>query len=192
VRFAAGNIQEIIGSVRMLEAIEQGRIPFAPEPVALGPVLDTLQAIFQERLLEQGITLEVQDGAAQSGPVLAEPHILANHVLNNLVSNAIKFSPSGTKVTIEVEDLGQETRIGVTDQGMGMSPQHLAQLFVPGAPVTRPGARGEKGTGLGLITVRSFAELFGGRLHIASHAQGGDGVHQGTTASIYLKNAVPA
>lgn len=192
VRFAAGNIQEIIGSVRMLEAIEQGRLPFTPEPVALGPVLDTLRAIFQERLQEQGITLEVQDGIAQASPVLAEPHILANHVLNNLVSNAIKFSPSGTKVTIEVEDLGHETRIGVTDQGMGMPPELLAQLFVPGAAITRLGARGEKGTGLGLITVRSFAELFGGRLHIASQARTEAGGRQGTTASIYLKNAALA
>jgi signal transduction histidine kinase len=186
IAFATGNIRTIVSTVRMLEALEQNRLPLHPCPVDLGPVLDQVADLLRERLEVQGVRLALPASSTLPGPVLADATILANHVLTNLVSNAIKFSDPGTTVALEVADMGPEVRIDIRDQGIGIPADMLEHLFLPGHPITRPGTRGEKGTGLGLLTVQSFTERFGGRLTLASRTREASPDAHGTTVSLYL------
>lgn len=186
IAFATGNIRTIVSTVRMLEAVEQNRMPLNLRPVDLGPVLDQVADLLRERLEAQGVRLALPGKAALPGPVLTDATILANHVLTNLVSNAVKFSEPGATVTLDVADLGREVRIDVRDEGIGIPADMLEHLFLPGHPITRPGTRGEKGTGLGLLTVRSFTERFGGRITLASRTRETSPDAHGTTVSLFL------
>jgi signal transduction histidine kinase len=89
-------------------------------------------------------------------------------VLNNLVSNALKYSPVGTRVDVTVAQEGEEVVLSVADQGMGISAEERRHLFAPfqrtdGAREHAPGA------GLGLSVARRIVEAHGGRIEVDSH-----------------------
>ncbi len=84
-------------------------------------------------------------------------------VVRNLLENACKFTPAGGTITLTLDTMDQQARVGVADTGLGMPPERLAQLF---AGTLRPdrGTQSEKGTGLGLVVCHDFVEKNGGRL----------------------------
>lgn len=88
-------------------------------------------------------------------------------VLNNLVSNAIKYSPSGGEVRIRVEEAGGEAKISVIDSGVGIAPEDVDHIFAPFRRATRP-ASTIPGVGLGLSVARRIAEAHGGRIDVTS------------------------
>jgi two-component system sensor histidine kinase KdpD len=94
-------------------------------------------------------------------PVLVDA-VQVRQILSNLVDNALKFSPSGSPVTVRVTRTRKEVILRVIDQGRGLPEPELEHVFEPfyrGAP-----AQDQTGTGLGLAIARGFAEANGGRL----------------------------
>jgi len=89
-------------------------------------------------------------------------------LLVNLVNNAIKFSRKGGRIVISLESDVDLARIRITDQGVGMSPERLKQLFKPGRAISTDGTANEKGTGLGLILCRELAEKNNGTIEVSS------------------------
>jgi signal transduction histidine kinase len=120
--------------------------------------------------------------------VMADPKILANHVFNNLISNAIKFSYPDSSIVVTVSREADSTMIRVSDRGMGMPPELVANLFDLDAMTTRPGTDGEPGTGFGLRTVKNFIDLFGGQIEISSAAETMRPDDHGTSVGIRLKS----
>ncbi len=91
------------------------------------------------------------------------------HILLNLMSNAIKFTPAGGRVTVRAaraRDGGLD--LAVADNGIGMSPEHLAIALTPFGQVANEYTRRHDGTGLGLPLVKSLSELHGAAVHIES------------------------
>jgi signal transduction histidine kinase/CheY-like chemotaxis protein len=142
------------------------------EPLALTPI--PLRQVIED-------TLQMLDGFAQQHEVrLSSPlsrdleglGVTANaraleQVLTNLLSNAIKYNRPGGKALVAVERLGRELRISVRDDGIGIAPDRLGQLF---QPFNRLGAElsGIEGTGLGLMIVRQLVEDMGSELKVES------------------------
>jgi len=89
-------------------------------------------------------------------------------ILRNLISNAIKFTPAGGKVTVEAEENNRMVFISVKDTGVGISEANITRLFVTGESFKTTGTDNEKGTGLGLILCREFAEKNGGSIKVTS------------------------
>ncbi|MBK9259410.1 MAG: hybrid sensor histidine kinase/response regulator [Polyangiaceae bacterium] len=85
-------------------------------------------------------------------------------VLNNLVSNAIKFSHRGTRVDVRLERDGDQAIISVTDQGVGIPSGEVDKLFRPFQKTSARTTGGERSTGLGLAIVRNIVESHGGRI----------------------------
>ena len=113
----------------------------------------------------KGISLELQ----------ADPLLMAlsderslETVLRNLVSNAIKFSPRGAVVHLRAQSLSDGLSLEVEDEGTGIEPERLGQLFSGGKKNTRVGTAGERGNGLGLMFCADIARSLGGRLVAAS------------------------
>jgi signal transduction histidine kinase len=102
-------------------------------------------------------------------------------VLLNLLSNALKFTPSGGTVTIGL-DRGETggLRLSVADTGIGIAAEDLPRLTQPFAQVDGVYQRRQRGTGLGLTLVRALAELHGGQVAIASEPG------RGTTVTVEL------
>jgi signal transduction histidine kinase len=103
-------------------------------------------------------------------------------VLNNLLSNAMKFSPADTSVYVGATRQDGEIRVSVRDEGPGISPADLPKLFRRFSRLDNPHYRGVKGTGLGLFICRSLVEGQGGRIW----AEGGSGSGVTFTSSIPL------
>lgn len=121
--------------------------------------------------------------------VLAEPMILSNHVLNNLISNAIKFSYNDSSIIIDVSDCGETVGIAVRDSGIGIPESMMPHLFDPLVKTTRPGLDDEPGTGFGLMAVRSFVELFGGSVEVQSIPETVSETDHGTVVTVCLRKA---
>src|SRR5205823_941337 len=86
-------------------------------------------------------------------------------ILNNLVSNAVKFSSSGATVTIAVRrEQAGEVEVSVTDTGQGMKPEDVQRLFARFEQGSSVATRGERGSGLGLAIAKKLIELHGGRI----------------------------
>jgi signal transduction histidine kinase len=187
--FACGNIAEIIVSVRMLEAVDQGLMQFSPRPVDLQLVFGNAEVLFAERLAKRRIHIEFPELTDENRFVMADPRILANHVFNNLISNAIKFSYPDSSIVVTIDQQAGHTTVRVADHGIGMPPDLVASLFDLDGKTMRPGTDGEPGTGFGLRTVKSFMDLFGGQIEVSSTAEGLRPDEHGTTVGIRLKTA---
>lgn len=111
---------------------------------------------------------------------------MINTVLRNLISNAIKFTPNGGKITISLDEMGKSSSlddkfviITVTDTGVGISPEKISKLFKIEENTTTLGTKNERGTGLGLILCNEFVEMMGGEIWIESEI--------GTGSKFYIK-----
>src|SRR5207245_3557687 len=105
-----------------------------------------------------------------AGPVRGDP-VRLQQVLWNLVSNAIKFTPSGGRVEVGLARRGSAVEVSVRDTGEGIEAEQLAQIFTPAAP-THSSREPKVGLGIGLSIVRHLVELHGGSVHAAGARPG--------------------
>jgi signal transduction histidine kinase len=101
--------------------------------------------------------------------------------IDNLMSNAIKYSPIGGKITVAVSHQGSDTIIGVTDEGQGLSPEDLGRLFGRFQRLSAKPTAGESSTGLGLSIVKRIIDMHGGEVTAESEGPG-----KGSTFTITL------
>jgi len=92
--------------------------------------------------------------------------------IDNLVSNAIKYSPIGGKISVFVNNKGENTVIRVTDQGQGLSPEDLGRLFGRFQRLSAKPTAGESSTGLGLSIVKRIIDMHGGEVTAESNGPG--------------------
>lgn len=91
-----------------------------------------------------------------------------NQVLNNLISNSIKFTPDGGKITIRLEEKEQTVFISLADNGIGIPAKFHKNLFEKFTKAQRPGLKGERSVGLGMSTIETIVEWHGGRVWFES------------------------
>jgi len=164
----------LINDILDLSKIEAGKFDLVEEPVDVGTVIQrSLHQI--EGMAEQADLRLEADVPEDLPPMVGDERALAQ-VLNNLLSNAVKFTPSGGLVTCQAR-LGEEKgiQIWVTDMGIGMSEEDIAQALVPFEQVDGTRTRQHEGSGLGLHLSMNLMKLFGGTLDLSSK------VGEGTT-----------
>ena len=93
---------------------------------------------------------------------------MINTILRNLLTNAIKFTNRDGKVSVMTERSGGTVRISVCDNGVGMTPEIMNRIFRIDSKYTHKGTEQERGTGLGLILCKEFAEKHGGNISVSS------------------------
>ncbi len=170
IRGHTARLSNFVTDLLDLAKLERGsfnlnRVPVRPEAVA-----EEVVEFMTPLAAQGGVALSVE-AQAGGGPIPADPERL-RQVLINLVSNALKFTPSGGKVIIELglSPQGGEILCAVRDTGIGIAQADLARIFEKFEQVrsSRPIARGPKGTGLGLAICRSIVEAHGGRIWVES------------------------
>jgi len=100
-------------------------------------------------------------------PVQADPKNI-EEILNNLISNAINYSPEGGNVTVTAQGLGEYMEIKVEDTGVGISPEELPKIFDKFYRVKHPKTRKVTGTGLGLAIVKGIVDAHQGTIDVES------------------------
>jgi signal transduction histidine kinase len=90
------------------------------------------------------------------------------HILLNLLDNAIKFSPKGSLIKLSTKDLGDCVEFSVEDQGVGIDPRHIKEIFEKFKQLDNAPVKDYRGAGLGLSIVKAFVQLHGGEIGVES------------------------
>ncbi|HDZ91403.1 MAG TPA: response regulator [Deltaproteobacteria bacterium] len=171
------SLLELINDLLDVAKIEAGKFVQHQVPTDLGPIIEETVALMEPRAREQGITLTCS--CQNLKPVQADPKNM-EEVFNNLVSNAINYSPEGGRVTITARGLGEYMEVKVEDTGVGIPPEELPKIFDKFYRVKHPKTRKVIGTGLGLAIVKGVIEAHHGTIDVESSPD------KGTTFKILL------
>ncbi len=161
---AAGqHLLALIDDLSDLEVVEADDFSTAPDRIDLADVARRAAGILGVRARERGIIVDAPRTGETLAAVAEFRRVL--QVLLNLVSNAIRYSPTGSHVWIRLEDDDGRARITVADQGAGLNADQQARIF---EKFERLGRSGDGGSGLGLYISRRLARAMGGDLTVES------------------------
>jgi len=149
---------------------QTGNIEFKPEKFDLHALLNENIELLRGQAQTKSITVEQTSN--ETTIVYAHRNSI-NTVVRNLVSNAIKFTPVGGKITLGIKPEGDYIVTSISDTGVGMSPEVISKLFRIDTKHSTKGTANEKGTGLGLILCKEFVEKNGGRIWVTSEPEHG-------------------
>ncbi len=169
-------LQRLVDDVLFAARAEAGRLGLAKREMSLTTVAEQSVTAARPRAEEGGVQLRLE---AEATPVTEGDPDRLGQAIDNLISNALKFTPPGGHVDVAVRNLGGRAQIEVTDSGLGMGEEDLNRVFDRffRASATRDQV---PGVGLGLTIVKTIVEGHGGTIDVASD----EGV--GTTFRIEL------
>jgi two-component system, sensor histidine kinase and response regulator len=156
----------IVDQVRETLALTDGKRRLRLEALPLDELVAESVAVLEDRFRQKGVSLLVEVGEGQL--IRAEKVSFINSVLNNLLTNALKFSDPGARVRVRSVSGDETIEVWVEDEGIGMSPELVASLFDFSAVTSRVGTQGEEGTGYGMPLVKAFIEAYGGAIEVES------------------------
>ena len=163
---SAVNLYSLLEDLLSWSRVKQGLMPFNPGQVILSSEVEDTMVLLIEQAKAKSIDLS--HDIDNHMVVYADTGMLKT-VLRNLMANAIKFTPSGGKVTVTACPLADGwTEICVHDTGIGMPATTLNHLFEIDSSLNRKGTQGEQGTGLGLLLCNEFVTMHGGRISAIS------------------------
>ncbi len=143
-------------------------------------------------------TIEIAVEIAGEQKIFADINMLQT-VIRNLVSNAVKFTPKGGKITVSAKTTGDKNiEISINDTGIGMNQTTIGNLFRLDVQTSRKGTQGEPSAGLGLILCKEFVEKHGGKIWVESTEGAGSTFyftipyHSGPKIKNVKKKGVPA
>jgi PAS domain S-box-containing protein len=162
------HLLELINDILDLSKIEAGKLDFYPEILGVAEISQASLAFVRSQALEKSINLTFEEDPTAS-KFYADPRRL-KQILVNLLNNAVKFTPEGGQVTLQVRANEDEDLIqfSVIDSGVGIAPQDLERLFQPFEQVDSSLNRKQEGTGLGLALVEKLTDLHGGSVQVES------------------------
>ncbi len=174
IQESSRNMLSLVNSLLDWTRIQTGRIQFEPVHMELGELVQKIIMNMQGFALQKDIELI---NAVTTDYVLFIDQSLAMQALNNLVSNALKFTPSGGAIRIAAKQADQPRyiQVSVKDSGVGIKPENIDKIFRIDSKFTTEGTEGEKGTGLGLSLVKEIIEKHSGRIWVESeYGQGAE------------------
>lgn len=164
---AADRIEEMSRRIMDVENSDDS-LELSLQPIALDPakILEASKAEFQVYAQQRNLSIQIQQNGATNS-VLADPYFL-QRIVNNLVSNAIKFSPEGSTITLSVENALPYVKIAVSDQGPGLDFQDQSNAFQQFQRLKPQALNGESSMGYGLFIARRYAEAMEGDITVES------------------------
>ena len=159
---AVHQLIQMLDEMLMVAQVENGQLSFNPQATDLARLINEVLDNFE--LIDEGkhhITSQVE----LPGQIVTDPNLI-RHIVTNLISNALKYSPQGTKVHVQAYEEAGQIKIRVQDEGIGISEDDLRQVFEPFFRAEN--AQMAKGTGLGLSLVKEAVDVCGGQIEVTS------------------------
>ena len=169
-------LSDLLNSLLDISRLDGGGVQIHAEDFALSSIMNNLQNTYQSLAEEKGLDLIIRPTKActHSDPMLLE------RILSNLVSNAVRYTPSGGVVYVAVRARAQEWLVQVRDNGPGISPEEQDNIFQEFVQLSNPQRDRSQGLGLGLAIVKRLMHLLSHRVAVRS------ALGQGATFSVYI------
>lgn len=172
IDLSAGYLLALLNDVLDMSRIESGKIQLEEQPFDLTVLLERIREIFRRKAEDSGIALHILSSELPAPQVIGD-NLRITQVLVNLVSNALKFTPAGGSVTLElrqtaVSEDAASLEFIVADTGIGISEAFQTRIFEPFEQAQPGTTRQYGGTGLGLAISSRFVQLMGGTIDVRS------------------------
>jgi signal transduction histidine kinase len=166
IRSNVDRMADLISDLSDISQLEAGRLKIEPRPLPLADCVRTPIADLRPQIDEKDhhVQIEIPDGLPM---IYADPNRLIQ-ILTNLISNAIKYTPSSGKITLSAEQLDDRLRVSIIDTGIGLSEADQEHLFEQFYRSENPAVREQVGWGLGLYVTRRLVEIMGGEIGAVS------------------------
>lgn len=165
---AARHLMALVDDLGDLEAVERPGFMTAPDEIELGDAARRVAGLLALKAADHRI--DISTPASDEKVTARAEFRRVLQILINLVGNAIRYSPAGSRVSIAIEETGNAAVISVSDQGAGIAPADREKIF---EKFERLGRSGDGGSGLGLYISRRLARAMGGDLWLSEPGQGG-------------------
>lgn len=156
----------LVNDLLDVSKIEAGELRLHVKPTDLCSVIEANVKLNQVLASEKQIDIVLACDPA-TPEIIADAHRI-EQVLNNLLTNAIKFSHPKTRIEVTLAPAGDYVRLAVRDQGQGIAPDELSKIFTPFGVTSTQGTAGERSTGLGLTITKKVIDAHGGRIEVES------------------------
>jgi len=165
IRKSSESILELVNNLLDWSRSQLGKIIVNPEKVSVKSIFNHVNLIYNNYAQLKLITLKT---TIETDIHISADTQMIDSVIRNLVSNALKFTPSGGTITLGAEIRNKMCVISVSDTGVGMTEDVLKSLFLNEYTSSQKGTRNESGTGLGLLLSKEFIKLNGGEIGVES------------------------
>jgi len=172
-------LSRLIGDLLDMSRIVSGRVALDLRPLDLVELIG--QAVASHRPAAEARRIEIRLEIGQEPLIVSGDPTRLQQVLWNLLANAVKFAGEGGHIRVAAHSAGRRVEISVTDDGEGIAPDFLPQVFSRFRQADSSSARRHGGLGLGLAIVKQLVELHGGQVRAAS-----GGLGQGATFTVTL------
>jgi len=171
IKISSNNLMKILNEILDQSKLDVGKITIAPVDLHLASLINNTADLFLPKIVSQGLKLEVKIDEQLPVGISADP-LRIGQVLNNLLSNALKFTETGT-ISIHVDHEPMERgdfmlRVSILDTGVGVNAEAMNNLFTPFTQADSSTSRTYGGTGLGLSISKQLVELMGGKIGVES------------------------
>jgi len=177
-------IKVIIKDTLELEALNLGLANIKLAPTSLTDVTNEVFKTFEERLKEKSLKLNISINS-DSDLINVHKSTFTNSVMNNFISNAIKFSFEGGTIFIRAHRENSTVKVSIRDEGIGMEKEMQRNIFSIIGKQSRVGTSGEVGTGFGLPIVKNFLQKYGATIEVSSKTKK-DVVEDETTGTEFI------
>lgn len=166
IYFAAENIKSILVNVREEELLDVRKKQIELYPIKVLESISAAAVVFEEHLKHKKLELiiDVPEGVM----IMANETCFLNNIVNNIISNSIKFSFENSKIEIGAVTTPEQIALSFRDYGCGIDPKKINDIFFTSKIHSTLGTKSEVGHGFGTILMREYVELFKGRLKVES------------------------
>ena len=152
----------MITNILDIDGLENNRTKVFLEPVSISKLLDQVTKSFEKQAAAKRLELKFSPSKELS---IVGDSLFLTQVFENLISNAIKFSPPGKSIEVFAEEQeGNAFRVIVQDHGQGLTPDDMKFLFKKFSRLSAQPTGGEPSTGLGLSIVKKYVEMMNGKV----------------------------
>ncbi|MEM9824820.1 MAG: ATP-binding protein, partial [Bacteroidota bacterium] len=178
VEEATTGVTKLLDNLLAWALLQKETFPHDPRWIEISAIFEEILTIYRPAAEAKGVFIEFD---IQHDKVHADKDAFSA-IIRNLVDNALKFSRSSGKIKLKAFQENKQLIVEVSDQGVGIAPNEIDQLFAVDGKRRQRGTRGEKGVGLGLALCKELVEKHEGSISVNSHLE------EGSTFRIVLPN----
>lgn len=164
-------LNRLVEDLRTLALADAGQLVLEPGPVNLGFLLERIVSRFQAQAKAHQVSIEID--SAPACPEISGDAARLEQILGNLLSNALRYTPSGGRIVLRLSCSPSQVQVAVRDSGPGIPPESLPFIFERFYRAGKSRSRSEGGSGLGLAIARQLAEAHHGTLEAVNDPEGG-------------------